>query len=167
MVCWMLMPIRGLAMTGYLCAFLGLSKSWGSCQCTGGFAEQVMSWILALAPQGPATGFLKFCFLELFISCVLPWEKCHCCHTSLGTHSLAGTPQLWEVGSGGSLAVLPSRDEGIGGCIPLLPPPQQCQDLILSFLPASLEDRLPAGRETFPWDLLALCPIPPAATSQS
>lgn len=110
-------------MTGYLCAFLGLSKSWGSCQCTGGFAEQVMSWILALAPQGPATGFLKFCFLELFISCVLPWEKCHCCHTNLGTHSLAGTPQLWEVGSGGSLAVLPSRDEGIGGCTPLLPPP--------------------------------------------
>lgn len=69
-------------------------------------------WILALAPQGPGTGFLKLCFLQLFISRVLPREKWHCCHASLGTHRLVGIPQLWEVGSRGSLAVLPGGNGG-------------------------------------------------------
>ena len=162
------MPIRGPAMSWIPVCLSGSEQVPGLLLVpvsTGRFAEQAMLGILALAPQGPATGFLKFCFLEVFISSVLPGEKWHCCHTSLGTYSLVGTPRLWEAGSRGSLAVLPGRDGVTGGCIPLLP--AQCRGLIYPacLLPWRAGHQLAEGH--FPGISLPSVPIPSAATSQS
>jgi len=159
------MPIQGLAMSWIPVCLSGSAKVPGLVLApvsTDRFAEQAILWILAVAPQGPATGFLKFCFLELFISSVLPSEKRHCCHTSLGTQPGGDTTAL-----GSGFKGLPSSAawQGWGGCIPPLPRSAGGLAYPACLLPWMTGQRLAEG--CFPGISLPSVPVPPAATSRS